>query len=372
MRLCVGLLVLVLGGCASMDAAESAREASCVSMALVLRAASAEQTAEDPPYPPPGKLVDVGGYKLHLAVSGEGDPSVVLIAGGGDFSFDWSLVQPAIAGFARVCSYDRAGTAWSDLGPTPRTMKQEAHELHVLLKNAGIKPPYVLVGHSIGGLMARVYADQRRGEVAGIVLVDGTHEDTTLFLNGKLVRMRTLAKAGPIPDVQTMKSSPPKPPTPEDRKQAEEAQRADPAKTRPPFDRLPPAVQERRLWFRSNPRLSAPVDDHWAEELQALFEARARAEFPLGDMPLVVIIPSEKPPGSPPPGVSAEEWKRIDEEKRRQKVGLTSLSRNSTLVVAEKSGHHIHLDEPELVVEAVRRVVDAARRGAKLTGTKGE
>ncbi len=82
------------------------------------------------------------------------------------------------------------------------------------------------------------------------------------------------------------------------------------------------------------------------------------------------MIPADKPPGSPPPGISAAEWKRVNEEKRRQKVGLTGLSRNSKLVVAEKSGHHIHLDEPGLVVEAVREVVDAARRGAKITGSK--
>src|SRR5437763_8047786 len=77
----------------------------------------------------PGKLVDLGGYRLHIHATGKGGPAVVLIAGSGDFSFDWSLVQPEVSQFATVCSYDRAGFAWSDLGPTPRTMKQEAHEL---------------------------------------------------------------------------------------------------------------------------------------------------------------------------------------------------------------------------------------------------
>src|SRR5438128_1815367 len=99
---------------------------------------------------PPGKLIDLGGYRMHLNCTGNKGPTVILITGAGDFSFDWSLVQPNIAQFARVCSYDRAGFAWSDPGPIPRTMKQEAFELHTLLSAAHIKGPYILVGHSLG------------------------------------------------------------------------------------------------------------------------------------------------------------------------------------------------------------------------------
>src|SRR5262245_31328525 len=178
--------------------------------------AVAQQKNDQPAYPPPGKLLDVGGYRLHLNCTGKSDPTVVLIAGGGDFSFDWGLVQPDASRFARVCSYDRAGLAWSDPGPTPRTMRQEAYELHTILKAARIKAPYVVVGHSLGGLIARVYAERYPEEVAGIVLVDPTHDDTVLMFQGKFVRMRELAKEGAIPDVQTMQSSPPKPATPQD------------------------------------------------------------------------------------------------------------------------------------------------------------
>jgi pimeloyl-ACP methyl ester carboxylesterase len=94
-------------------------------------------------------MIDLGGYRLHINSMGKGSPAVVLIAGAGDYSFDWSLVQSKIAKFARVHAYDRAGLAWSDLGPTPRTMRQEVYELHELLKRAGEKGPYVLVGHSM-------------------------------------------------------------------------------------------------------------------------------------------------------------------------------------------------------------------------------
>jgi len=301
---------------------------------------------------------------------GKAAPAVVLIAGAGDFSFDWSLVQPEVARFALVCSYDRAGSAWSDLGPTPRTMKQEAYELHLLLKKAGIGGPYVLVGHSIGGLIARVYAEQYPKEVTGMVLVDSTHEDTTLMYHGKLVRVREGAKKRPIPPVQTMKSSPPQPPTEEDKKQAEfNVKVFGPPKIQPPFDKLPPNVQTVRLWMLTHPKLSAASDDYWPEELQALSDARAKTPGALGDNPLIVLVGTNKGEGAPP-NVSAEDWKGLVEEKRQQKAGFVNLSRNSQLVYAEQSGHHIQLDEPELVVSAIRNVVEMVRRRGRLTAER--
>src|SRR5688500_9896367 len=171
--------------------------------------------------PPPGQLVDIGGYRLHLWCTGKGSPAVVLASGAGAFSVDWGLVQPEVARFARVCSYDRAGSAWSDPGPIPRTMKQEVYELRALLRKARVKAPYVLVGHSYGGLLARLYARQYRREVVGLVLVDSTDSDTTLGFQGKLVRIREGAKGRPVPPAQTMKSSPPRPLSDEQRKQFE-------------------------------------------------------------------------------------------------------------------------------------------------------
>src|SRR5205085_2610511 len=126
-------------------------------------------------YPPPGRLVEAGGHRLHLNVMGRGRPVVVLEAGAGSFSFEWSLVQPEVAKFTQVVAYDRAGYAWSDPGPKPRTMRQIAWELHTALENAGLEGPTVLVGASLGGLTARVYADQYPKEVVGMVFVDSTH-----------------------------------------------------------------------------------------------------------------------------------------------------------------------------------------------------
>ena len=130
----------------------------------------------DKRYPPPGKLVDIGGYRLHLRGAGNGGPTVVMDAGLGGASIDWSLVQPEIAKFTTVYSYDRAGMGWSDVGPRPRTSRQIVKELHTLLRNAGIKKPYVLVGHSSGGFNMLLYASRYPDEVAGLVLVDASHE----------------------------------------------------------------------------------------------------------------------------------------------------------------------------------------------------
>src|SRR5215475_394970 len=130
---------------------------------------------EQPPFPPPGRLVDVGGWRLHLNCTGEArasQPTVILEAGLGDFSVEWSLVQPGVAKFARVCSYDRAGDGWSELGPHPRTLRQIVYELHTLLDKAGVKPPLVVVGHSYGGWLVRLYASTYPADVAGMVLVE--------------------------------------------------------------------------------------------------------------------------------------------------------------------------------------------------------
>jgi pimeloyl-ACP methyl ester carboxylesterase len=143
-------------------------------------AARAQETPTSPPLPPPGRLVDVGGWRLHLNCAGQARtsrPTVILEAGAGDFSVDWSLVQPGVARFARVCSYDRAGSGWSDLGPRPRTMHQIVFELHKLLEKAGERPPYVLVGHSYGGGLVRLYQSTYPADVAGVVLVEAAGDD---------------------------------------------------------------------------------------------------------------------------------------------------------------------------------------------------
>lgn len=123
-------------------------------------------------YPPPGQMVDIGGYKLHIYCTGQGSPTVILDHVGAGNSAQWGLVQPTVAQETRVCAYDRAGFGWSDAGPSPRDAQQNVRELHTLLMNADIADPYVLVGHSHGGNVTQLYAATYPDEIVGLVLVD--------------------------------------------------------------------------------------------------------------------------------------------------------------------------------------------------------
>jgi pimeloyl-ACP methyl ester carboxylesterase len=319
---------------------------------------AAGRVARDPA--PPGRLVDVGGYRLHIHCTGRGAPAVVLLAGSGDFSFDWSLVQPGLARSTRVCSYDRAGSAWSDPGPTPRTMRQEAHELRLLLQRAGVAPPYLLVGHSYGGLLARAYAGAHPAEVAGVVLVDPTHEDTRLMIQGRLTRVREGAGSRPVPRVQTMASSPPRPPGEEELAQERMNREAfGPPAISPPYDRLPREAQALRLWALGRPPRAAAADDFWAEELREMHDARRADPHPLGAMPLVVLAAGRAEPA--PQGVTEEAWRELTQEKRAQRADLATLSTEGRLVVDTASGHHVHLDDPARVIEAVTGLLSRLR-----------
>jgi pimeloyl-ACP methyl ester carboxylesterase len=298
----------------------------------------------------PGKLIDVGGYRLHIHCTGEGQPAVVFLYGGGAYSLDFSLVQPKVAKFTSACSYDRAGDAWSDIGPSPRTMRQNAYELHSLLSGAEIKGPYVLVGHSYGGILARIYARDYPEEVAGMVLVDSTHESTQLIFNDKVKRIRLLSSGKAIPPVRRNAA-----PT-QDKKPTEKA-RPTPSdnKLDAPYNKLPPEAQSLRLWAQSLPR--HPDMDYFPEELQEIYESRKKTTYPLGDIPLIVLSGAIH---SYPEGldVSADE---LTKEKKEHQADLLNLSRNSKQIIAKKSGHEIHLDEPDLVVAAIREVVDAVK-----------
>jgi len=310
-----------------------------------------------PPLPAPGRLVDLGGWRLHLHCSGvraAAQPLVVLEAGAGDFSVDWSLVQPSVASFARVCSYDRAGTGWSDLGPRPRTMEQIVWELHALLARAGERAPYLLVGHSYGGALVRLYQRAYAADVAGLVLVDAQGDDPVrLMPGGKVGRSSDLAKGEPIPGVKT--AGPLRESDVPQRIIAmiePQLRQMAPRANDPPRDLLPPDAQRMRTWTLGQLKHALSNDNPVeAEELGLLRADRAQSPHPLGDLPLVVLSRGR-----------AEDDAAAEEGHRREQAELVVLSRSGRQVVAERSGHHIPLQEPELVVAAVRDVLSATTR----------
>jgi pimeloyl-ACP methyl ester carboxylesterase len=323
--------------------------------------ARAQDAPTPPPLPPPGRLIDVGGWKLHLNCTGDARPSraiVILEAGAGDFSVDWSLVQPGVARFARVCSYDRAGSGWSELGPQPRTMTQIAYELHTLLDKAGERPPYVLVGHSFGGGVVRLYRLKYPADVAGVVLVDAAADNPWRKTPDKgLVRSSDLATGKSIPDVKT--SGPLRYSQIPERFvtmiKGQVPQLSAHAND-PPRDKLPGDAQRMRTWSYGQVKMHISNDNPVeAEELGILRSERTRTEHVLGDMPLIVVSRG-LPEDSSPAGQAGEQ------EHNSAQAALVALSRVGKRVVANRSGHHIPLDEPDLVVAAIRDVVGAARR----------
>lgn len=131
-------------------------------------------------FPPPGMFVDINGCRMHLQTAGCGQPTVILESGLGGMSSAWGWIQPEMAKFSRVISYDRAGLGWSGPDHSPKTAALAARRLRTVLQLSNIDPPYVLVGHSLGGLFIRVFANLYPDEVAGMVLLDAVHPDQHL------------------------------------------------------------------------------------------------------------------------------------------------------------------------------------------------
>lgn len=137
---------------------------------MVYQTAAAE--ADKRNFPPPGNLIDVDGFKMHIHCEGTGSPTVILEAMSGGTSTYWGWIQPVIQKETRVCVYDRAGFGWSESDPESPTLARTVHNLHALLGNANIEGPYVLVGHSLGGVYVRQFATDYPDEVAGVMLLD--------------------------------------------------------------------------------------------------------------------------------------------------------------------------------------------------------
>jgi DNA-binding NarL/FixJ family response regulator/pimeloyl-ACP methyl ester carboxylesterase len=276
-------------------------------------------------YPAPGRLIDVGGYHLHLYCTGTarlGSPSVILEAGYGDTSLVWSKVQPGVASFTRMCSYDRAGYGWSDNGPLPRTAGHMVRELHTLLARAGVAGPSVLVGHSYGGLIMQLYASTYPQQVAGLVLVESMHEDQFRYPELHFGATPPICQAlAPFGIMRLFGLAPGY------------------------VAEYPPTAQPAAKAQFYQTRFCQTASDEYAALDESFAQVRA-ARHPLGHLPLVVLthgLPYLGPPGE-------RDWQALQRD-------LASFSSHSLYIIATRSGHLIQLEQPDLVIAAIKQVL---------------
>jgi len=304
-------------------------------------------------FPPPGQRVDVGGYSLHIYCTGEGSgPMVVVDAGNGDFSTGWQGIQPEVSKSARICTYDRAGYGWSDPSPHPRTATQMANELHQLLVNAKIDPPYILVGHSLGGLTVRVFASQYPDEVAGMILVDAGHEDQLERLPPEYLRLYDRQKSyfsvlGFMSRFGVLRMI------------GNSSKGADLAP--PQVAKLPKEVQSIYLMMISHPSYF----DTTLNELRSLPEitAEVRATGRLGDLPLLILTADSLDEAALQSIGLGDDFPaaQLQQTFNALQTEFEALSTNSTHILVKDSTHAINLDQPEVVIKSILDMVEMVR-----------
>jgi pimeloyl-ACP methyl ester carboxylesterase len=300
---------------------------------------------------PPGKLVDLGGHQLHVLCSGTGKPTVVVENGLGDFSFDWALVQREVARYTRICTYDRAGYAWSDPGPKPRTFAQINLELHDAMQKLGEKGPFVLVGHSFGGPVMINFATIYPQDAAGMILVDSACEGMRVGVGGKhTIRLGEGSQVRDIP-------APHEEMTAADKFSPSTDDPPPPARLEPAYKVLPSADQKLHLWAQDLPAMQDAENSQreWSEVYFAMWLAKPR-DGSLGPLPLIVLTRSDGGYGNDLDVPAAQ----MEQERKDGQAKLVKLSNNSAQVMV-RTGHNMDLEAPAAVSYAIHRVVNSVR-----------
>ncbi len=300
---------------------------------------SISSTVQAARFPEPGRLIDIGGRRLRLNCLGiSTGTTVVLESGLGDVLIEWERVQATVASFARVCSYDRAGYGGSDRGPMPRTSAQIAEDLHELLRRAGERPPFVLVGHSFGGYNVRVFNGSYPDEVAGLVLVDSTQEDQYQLLpaawnqmgSAMLNRYRNQARWAPI--------------------------------------LIDLGVARAMLRFQGVDESYLILQTKYvkarASELENIRVSaeQARAAGHINEKPLIVLTAGKKPDWVLESGFTdrdRDEYDRVWVDELQ--VRLARLSKLGRRTIVPNAGHDIPADRPYAIVGAVRDLIRGTR-----------
>ena len=323
---------------------------------LILAATSAGSAFAQSQPSAPGRLVDLGGHHLHVNCTGKGSPTVIVENGFGDFSFDWILVQSQVSRFTRVCTYDRAGYAWSDPGPMPRTLAQINLELRDALKKLGEHGPFVLVGHSFGGPVVRNFAITYPKDVAGIVFVDAVNEDQRYTFRGKAILIRSGAQGKTIPPPHEDMRASDKPSTPV-ASDPQQAQALDPM-----YNVLPSTEQKLQLWAQARPEMENAENSQreWSPESLAKWHAQSQAGT-LGAIPVLVLARAKGGYGDDLDIPSAQ----LEQERKDAQANLAKLSNNGKQIIVD-SGHNMELEVPDQVAAAIHEIVTAVREHKKL------
>lgn len=300
-------------------------------------------------FPAPGKLVQVAGHRMHINCKGSGSPSVVIDAGNGSFSLEWTRIRDQLSQSVRVCAYDRSGYGWSEPGLLPRDGAKVVSELHQLLQAAGEPGPYLLIGHSLGGVHIRLYAGSYPDEVTGLILIDTAYplEISPEFrlqmqssigfyqVMNLLTRSGLLRILGPLGGENSMPQT---------------------------AHKLPVELQEAYLNLLLDPQqYTAAISE--MENLPRTFEQTSQSlhgRQPLGDLPLIVLTAGQTSASGSTP--FNEHYVPVSSNQIKLQLELAALSSQGEQRVIAESGHSVHLDAPEEVIRAVRDLIETINK----------
>lgn len=293
-------------------------------------------------FPPPGELIDIGGYRLHLQSQGTGSPTVIMEAGAGDFSLTWALVAPEIAKTNRVCTYDRAGMGWSDTSPNPRLATIEVMELHSLLQKANIQPPYVMVAHSYGGVLARLFTYTYSHEVSALVLVDPGHEEQKTRQDTDVQRSMTEAAANALTRLSECASK------------AASGTLTEEDVSSMVNAGLPEKEQaEYSYILRTKPTFYQTVISESGNLDNSFAQVKDMNITLLGNIPLIVISSSATMEMALTPELSV----KADRVMRQLQSEISIQSTSGSHITAEGTTHYIQIVQPQIVINAIKQVL---------------
>lgn len=322
-----------------------------IALVLVMLAAGVVQAQDgDSALPPaPGELIDVGGYSLHLYCTGEGGPAVILDAGLGDWSINMANLQEQIAEFTQVCTYDRAGYGWSEEGPEPRTSQQIVDELAALLENGEVEPPYILAGHSFGGVNVMMFAAQHPELVEAVVLLDASHPEQMDALNAEVPEIVALEESAAVAYQGMLEMAEAGAPVPQELLDAFR----------------PQGITDEQFEIWSQVAVQPKGLRAMIGEMESLNDSLAQAQEidTLGDIPLVVIAHGVKladmmtDEDLAAMGVTREIMDTYEALWRGFQEDYLTYSTDSTLIIADESHHYVYVTQPDLVVEAIQELI---------------